>query len=186
MESASNLHHDFESACRIVGSGKRLTLLRIDSEMTSLATGADGNPTALFELNIGFQKTSRDFFLSEIPSPAEVENAINFIEDELMEASSLAASPSELITLDEDIRSIAAEAGAENATYLTRQDMEELFTRYALISMGRPEAFDTVKMNREYFARLLILREVMHHLGFEGIIIYGAMLGESERQETKL
>lgn len=161
----------FRIACEMIGSVNKVTLLRIGLDTTVLATGSNDLRTAQFELDIGIHKTSRDFFRSDIPSPAEVEDAINFIEDELMKASALAESQSELITFDAEIRSIAAEAGVEDATYLDRQAMEELFTRYALISMGRPEAFDTLKMDREFFANLLILREVMHHLGFERIRI---------------
>jgi exopolyphosphatase/pppGpp-phosphohydrolase len=161
----------FRSAGALIGTNKELTLLRIGPDTTVLATGVDNLRTALFELKIGIRRTSHDFFRSEIPSPAEVEDAINFIEDELMKASALAESPSELITFDAGIRSIAAEAGVEDEVYLGRQAMEELFTRYALISLGRPEAFDTLKMDREFFANLLILREVMHHLGFERIRI---------------
>jgi exopolyphosphatase/pppGpp-phosphohydrolase len=165
------IDRSFAIASGIIGAANKLTLLRIGSEKTVLATGTSDLRINLFELNIGRLVTSRAFFRSEMPGPAEVEDAINFIEEELMKAKTLAESPSELITFDAEIRSIAAEAGAADETHLGRQAMEELFTRYALISMGRPEAFDTLKMDREFFANLLILREVMHHLGFEKIRI---------------
>jgi hypothetical protein len=49
---------------------------------------------------------------------------------------------------------------------LSREAMESLFTRLAALSMGRPTAKDDLRVDASFSATLLILREVMFHLGF--------------------
>lgn len=47
---------------------------------------------------------------------------------------------------------------------LSIQAIEDEFTQYALLSMGRSPALSGVQMDREKYAGILILREILHHL----------------------
>lgn len=118
------------------------------------------------EVNIGYIKISKSFFKSKIPTESEVENAINYIEDELMKDKELVSSGEELISEDKGIREILG-----NKESYSREEMEEIFTKYALLSMGQSAVFNKIEINHEKYAKLLVLREIMHHLNFKKIIL---------------
>jgi hypothetical protein len=50
---------------------------------------------------------------------------------------------------------------------LDRQSLEDLFDRAAAVAQGRPASSDPALADPELVAWLVLLREVMHHLGFE-------------------
>ena len=52
---------------------------------------------------------------------------------------------------------------------LSREAMESLFNRLAALSMGRPTAKDDLRVDASFSAMILILREIMFHLGFKFI-----------------
>ncbi len=142
---------------------KALTLLHIGADRTTIATGTD-----VLVLTIGTEKTGREFFHHAPPTPEEVENAINVVEDEVTRAHTMTGSASILCTTDESIREIARLAGLPDQPeiLLSRDTMESLFTRLAALSMGRPAVKDNLRVDASFSATLLILREVMFHLGF--------------------
>jgi len=49
--------------------------------------------------------------------------------------------------------------------------MEQLFSRLAAIVSGRPASTDVLPTDNKFAATLLVLREVMHHLGFMDVTI---------------
>jgi len=102
------------------------------------------------------------------PTPVEVENAINAIEDEVVRAHKITGTGSILYTRDNSIREIALLAGVPDQPEmsLSREAMESLFSRFAALSMGRPASKDNLRVDASFSAALLILREFMHHLGF--------------------
>ncbi|MEZ5658025.1 MAG: hypothetical protein R3E83_05715 [Burkholderiaceae bacterium] len=46
-----------------------------------------------------------------------------------------------------------------------------MFSQLASAALGRPSAIDGLLSGREAAAALLIVRECMHHLGFETLVI---------------
>jgi hypothetical protein len=50
-------------------------------------------------------------------------------------------------------------------------DVEQLFQQLAAVAEGRPVASSGLPAGRTFAATLLILREFMHHLGFDSIVI---------------
>ena len=52
---------------------------------------------------------------------------------------------------------------------LTRDAVESLFQRLASRSLGTPVSSDELPPQRDIAAALIILRECMHHLGFDRI-----------------
>jgi len=145
-----------------------LTLLHIGSDRTILAT-AD----SVLSLPIGADKTGSQFFHHTPPTPDEFEHAINTIEDELAGIQKRIDATSALHTRDAAIRDIGrlAVGGDQHEIALTRDSMEALFSRVAALSMGRSAVIDQLQANPSFSARLLILREVMFHLGFTIITI---------------
>lgn len=84
--------------------------------------------------------------ISRDPSALGLENAIAAVEDELTRAHGSSVGDSAVVTDDATIRDIALAAG---------------------VAAGAPG----LPAGREFAGKLLILRELMHHLGFASIVI---------------
>ena len=152
----------------------RLTDIRLNDDFTIISSGQEATPENTWLLEIGSEKTSREFFRHNPPTPGEVEEAIQTVEDEVMTLSKLLPAGSALYTTDRAIRQIALQKdNSENTPgiVLSRPDMEQIFGRLAAIISGRPASSDTLPTDNEFSATLLILREVMFHLKFSEIKI---------------
>jgi len=132
-------------------------LLHIGAERTTIADAA---------LALGWRSIARDHFRHEPPAPLEIENAIAAVEDEVGRTHSAIPKGGALLTRDPAILEIALAAGiAQSAeTRLTIDAVEHMFTRLAAGARGLPAG-------HEFSATLLILRELMHHLGFASVLI---------------
>lgn len=152
-----------------------VTLLHIDGEYSFMAQGSDLlNPEGLWVFEIGIERTALEYFKNCPPTPGEVENAIMVVEDEVMPLHKLLSPKSKLYTLDHAIGEIMqftvfSETG--QGRILLRSDMENVFNRLAAIITGRPASQDILPVTNSFAAILLILREVMHHLGFADITV---------------
>jgi exopolyphosphatase/pppGpp-phosphohydrolase len=139
------------------------TRLNLGERHTTLARGADASIT----LDIGPQGVADEFFRHEPPTPNELELAIDAVEDEVMRARSFAADGGELVTADTTLRLFAV--GEAGGPTLKIDAVERLFQRLASASLGDPSALRGLPSGREAAAALLILRELMHHLGFSAV-----------------
>jgi hypothetical protein len=129
-------------------------MLRFAAERTTLAGT---------ELGIGWDLASRDL------SALGLENAIAAVEDELERAHATLVKGAAVLTDDATIRDIGLAAGVPAAAEMTLsvQAVEQMFQRLAVHAPGLPAS-------REFAGKLLILRELMHHLGFPSIVIRAA------------
>lgn len=113
-------------------------------------------------LAVGSGNLAAEHFRHDPPSPLELENAIAAVEDEIASVHTRITRGSRLRTNDAVVRDIALEAGvpagAEMA--LAVEAVEHAFQRLPSLATGKEKA-----------ATLLILRELMHHLGFEVIVV---------------
>ena len=158
-----------------LSNGEPVTLLHIAGEYTLAAFGADANhPETIWQFPIGSEITSQTYFKHHPPTPAEIEEAIMIVEDEVMPLKKQIAPNSILITMDKEIRTIALQTEsvpADGGLMLSIGNMEMVFNRLAAIITGRPASMDTLPTDLTFAASLLILREFMHHLGFTTITI---------------
>ncbi|KQN49171.1 hypothetical protein ASE93_04515 [Serratia sp. Leaf50] len=155
--------------------------LHIGSEDTQVTL--DGT---IQRLTLGSQLTSLAYFRHQPPAPAEMETAIMVVEDEIARLRHDIAPGARLYSEDNDIRAIARLAGvAENEEMsLSVEAVERTFDRLALVINGRPASFEGIPDGNDFAATLLILREFMHHLQFNEIVIKGAkfeMLNQPSR-----
>lgn len=150
-----------------------ITVLHIGANQTTIATGTGEEPAATLQLAIGAEKTAADFFKHHPPTPAELENAIMAVEDEVTRARTLIANDSILVTTDAAIREIALIAGVpDQAELILPLDvMERTFERLAQVTLGRPASSEGMPASAAFAATLLILREFMHHLQFSSITV---------------
>jgi len=144
------------------------TRLVFEPDRTHLALPATpSGPLKELSLPIGPGRLAAKVFSRELPSPVELEQAIEVVENAL-DATGLAAEPrGELVTTDAVVRQLPGLAVGHGA--LSRADVESLFQRLASASLGQPSAALGLPAGREAAATLLLLRELMHHLGFEAV-----------------
>ncbi len=146
--------------CLFEVSGEELRFFR--------CTGGERGETG--RVKVEWHYIAARFLPGELPGEGEIENAINFIEDELMKDPGLVNGEDlNLYTRD---RGLAGLLGADGSRReFSREDIEEDFTDYALISMGRSPLLVGREMDRERYAALLVVREILNHLKFERLIL---------------
>jgi len=121
------------------------------------------------DIHIGVEQIANDFFRHDIPGEPEIDHAINCIEDELMRNLVLQSGGRTLISNDKLHAAIFNVT--EGATEFSREQVETVFTRYAWLSMGRASATDKLQTGKQAYAALLILREILHHLDYQKVLI---------------
>lgn len=105
-------------------------------------------------------------FRRDPPSAIELEQAIMVVEDVLMP---LAAQipPHQQLTLHSPVPLAEALGGHE----LSREGVERLFGQFAAMVEGDPLAAAHLPKARHFAATLLILREWMHHLDAQRVVL---------------
>jgi len=158
-----------------VEGNNSIAVLHIDDEFCFIVQGTETRkPEMIWAFDIGTVRTACKFFHQFPPTPGEIENAIQVVEDEVMPLHKLLIPGSVLYSTDTSIKEIAEYAMSEDnkdELILTRDSMERVFSRLAAIITGLPASQDVLPASTEFAAALLILREVMHHLGYLDIRI---------------
>ena len=151
--------------------GTPITVLHIGVEHTVVATGSGPEPQSVLVLAVGVHKTAADFFHHTPPTPGEIENAIMVVEDEVNRARHQVVGHPTLLSTDPALHALADFAGAAPADTvdLSIDAVERLFDLLAALSQGRPASIAGIPSDTHFAARLLILREFMHHLHFASI-----------------
>ncbi len=123
------------------------------------------------ELKAGLDQLQRTFFHSKEPTEQEVENAINHIEEELTKTHGI-ANNNERLTCHLRIASELLTNGDQGV--VSREQVEEIFNRYADYITGEPASILNIHFDQEQFVALLLIREVMYHLNFHEIELWSA------------
>jgi len=132
---------------------------------------------ALATLPLGDAAVGSRFFAGERPAPVELERGIDYVEDALM-----AALPHWLagaVLLSNDAHWLAdtgltGEAEIGGFTTVPTPAVEAAFQRLASGALGDASAWRELPPGREAAARLLVLRETLHHLGLSGLHLWRA------------
>lgn len=163
----------YRELCAGIRDDAPVTLLSIDTEQTTVTLGSGPIVDRVLVLPVGARKIAADYFKHNPATPLELENAIIIVEDIVMPMQQKIPPGSSLLTRDIGIREIAQIAGITNSTemVLTLDAMELVFNRLAAIVSGRPVSHEAFADDPLFAARLLILREFMHHLRFAAITI---------------
>ena len=162
-----------------VPPGQTIAVVHVGACETTLASGTGGEPDGTVALAIGARNTAQDHFKHRPPTPGELENAIMVVEDELARARATIADGAVLLSGDAALREVARLAGvtgvagvADRAGLSVQIDaVEGVFDRLAAVSLGRPASSAGLPEDNEFAATLLILRELMHHLGFSALTV---------------
>ena len=137
-----------------------------------LAAEPPGAPPVILA-GVGWRAIAREHLKRDPPSPLELENAIAAIEDEIARAGALPAGGSRVRTSDALVREIAAAAGLPRdvETTFALPAVEQAFQRLAAQASRGVRSADGLAAGNEAAAALVILRELMHHLGFPAILV---------------
>jgi exopolyphosphatase/pppGpp-phosphohydrolase len=116
---------------------------------------------------VGLRDLAEDMLRHEPPTPAELERAIDVVEDALAASRLAPAERGDLVAAANLLGGLAGPGTAD--ARLTRDEVEAQFQRLASRSLGTPVAETELPARRDFAAALVILRECMHHLGFGGV-----------------
>ncbi len=145
-------------------------ILNIDKLTLSFEYKIEDSVQKAFELPLGYEFIASKYFKSTMPTEADTEYAINFIEDHLMSNKEFINHQETLESKSKSIADVLSKNGLLQGKQ-SRKTIEDLFNNYARIVMGTPSTLMDIEITKEDFATLLVLREVMHHLNFESLSI---------------
>ncbi|TKY82952.1 hypothetical protein R0L47_03955 [Pectobacterium polonicum] len=174
MENEVNLQHRYALARQRVAPDIPVTVLCIGEQQTTVICGTASQPSAILPLTIGFDKTAATFFKHLPPTPDEMELAIMAVEDEVTRIRHDIPAGSVLFSFDPALVTVAQISGAEEEEVgwrLPQDDMERTFKRLERVMLGSPASWEGIPLENAFSARLLILREFMHHHGFDSALI---------------
>jgi exopolyphosphatase/pppGpp-phosphohydrolase len=121
-------------------------------------------------LTVGVRTIADGMFRHDPPTSFEVEQAIDVVEDALTSSRLPHRQRGDLVTDEPLLRAwFPVNDSQDVERRLSRDEVEATFDRLAAASQGQPGALAGLPTDRSAAAALLILRECMHHLGFDGI-----------------
>lgn len=132
----------------------RSTLLEFDGQQT-------------VTLPVGLRDLAEDVLRHDPPTPAELERAIDVVEDALTGSRLAQGVRGELIIADSAWLVLPGLDG--EGTSLSRDEVEFLFQGVAARALGMPASEARSAHGRELAAAVVIVRECMHHLGFDRV-----------------
>lgn len=111
------------------------------------------------------------------PSGAALENAIATVEDALMpHVAALRRYPLDVLQGDgsllQDIaRATGRGAPVQQGLRLSIEEVERLFNRLADVAAGMPARTQEIPESPRFVAALLVVREILHHVGYQWLEI---------------
>lgn len=160
-----------------------MTLLHIGGGATVAVSARPQDAPSIIRIPIGFAAAGRLPIRHDPPTPLELENAIETVENEVMPLVERLPWPSMLVGAGASIESIARASGrlGPGEISLPLEEVETLFQQLAAVSQGRPAASSGLPPGIPFAVTLLILREFMYHLGFVSISVEAAEPDEAAR-----
>ena len=161
---------------------RRAIVLRLGEFETTLASAQQTDVLA-----IGWKRTADEEFVrrQELPTALELEQAIMAVEDAIARVALRGDAATPLVSDDAALVDLARLAGVGGPLPL-RVDVaavENAFERLARVALGGPLAASGLpggEAGRFFAARLLIVRELMHHLGFATLVVEGETTANGE------
>ena len=139
------------------------TEIRIGDHRTALSDGAAPEVVVA----VGARGLAEGLFRHDPPMPYEIEQAIDRVEDALAATGLKQAVRGDLLTREPQLHALLGLRTVGDR--LARDEVELRFQRLASASLGHPGLSDGLPAGLATGA-LLILRECMHHLGYEGVL----------------
>lgn len=142
--------------------------LHIDAESTRLEAG-----TGRAVLAVGDAQLVRAVFGGGMPDTRALEHAIGVVEDALMAVASPVTAERSLAFADDRLHAWVSTTGdaAAAPVALNLAAVERLFARLAAVADGSPASHQGLPRDARLAARLVILRELMHHWRIPVVVV---------------
>lgn len=137
--------------------------MHIGHQTTTLRRGLSADVV----IAVGAGGLAEDVFRHHPPSAFEVEQAIDRVEDALTASSLRHRERGDVLLDDPQLHALLGFDGARLRA--SRDEVEHLFAALTLPLPARPACLRDASIAGEVAARLLILRECLHHLGYQGV-----------------
>lgn len=150
---------------------KKTRLIQLDKDKLYFHFLINESEMKNLVLPLGYVFLSNNYFKQSIPTEAETEYAINYIEDELMRNPVFKNQNESLVCRNELLTKVFIKRIGKHGKHnvFSRQEVEELFNSYAYIIMGNATKRIEFNITKEEFSVMLLIREIMHHLDFKEI-----------------
>lgn len=156
---------------RLLQADGVITVLQLGADHCAFASGSGAVPEQLQHIAVGARRTAV-LFRHVPPTAYEMEEAIMVVEDALAPLRAQLPLSSTLYGSGALLREVARHAGVgDGAAWLPTAQLELTFGRFAEVVQGRPASMEGLPLDGEFAASLLILRELTHHLGFDGLYL---------------
>ena len=146
--------------------------LRFQELVTQVQSAPEADLAVDLSLPVSADALARDLLRHAPPSPLEIERAIERVEDAVMPARARLPAALRLQTSDARLRALVGAAGAARAdapVWLDIDTVEQIFNRLVARAQGRPASQDPLPVDGPSAARLVIVRELLHHWRLDGL-----------------
>lgn len=152
---------------------KNIIVLDLGGEASTLYRIADQSQQPSHRLALGVDALVRQSLRHEPAWPIEIEHAIDVTEEAVMPIAAQLSHADELHTqgLGGAIIGTSLQASGMFQSVYTVQEVEALFNRLIAVSQGRPMSQDNLPTDVRFVGAVLIVREVMHHLGVPLLVL---------------
>jgi hypothetical protein len=140
------------------------TRIRIEGQCTTLARRMEPEVVVA----VGVRHVAEGLFRHDPPTALEIEQAIDRVEDALTASGLHHAARGDLLARQPELHVLLGLHVAGDR--VTRDEVEARFQQFASASLGVPGLSQGLPADRAAAAVLLILRESMHHLGYDGVV----------------
>ncbi|CAM5795015.1 hypothetical protein ACFOHU_16965 [Ottowia pentelensis] len=152
-------------------------MLRFQELFAHIQSAPGADLTVNVDLPIGADTLAREVLRHAPPRPLEIERAIEQVEEAVMPARARLPATFQLQTDDARLRALAADAragaAADAPVWLDTDAVERLFNRLVARAEGRPASQDALPVDGPSAARLVIVRELLHHWRLDGLRLVG-------------
>jgi hypothetical protein len=170
-EHPSDLNLRFARAQARLLSATPMALLVMGDEQVHLLMGADAGPAAHARLPLGPAHLVRTCLRHTPTRSGDIEHAIDVIEDALQQVR-VPVNGATLVTTDPALVQLirrVVPAAPGGPLWATRDALEQAFQRMASVALGYPAGDQALGGTPHEAALLVLVRELMHHLGFVAI-----------------
>ena len=146
--------------------------LRFQELVTQMQSAPEADLAVDLSLPVSADALARDLLRHAPPSPLEIERAIERVEDAVMPARARLPAALRLQTDDARLRALVGAASAARAdapVWLDIDTVEQIFNRLVARAQGRPASQDPLPVDGPSAARLVIVRELLHHWRLDGL-----------------
>ena len=160
-------------------------VLHLGDTESRMAWGTGDQPAHHSSLPLGLSGLANRISSNGRLSESAMEQMIAEVEDIVMPLHAKLPASGHLFSADAVFAELAKWAGATDKTTqwkLSTDAVEHLFNRQVALAQGRPASQDDLPTTGEFSAALLVLREWLHHLHFDGITILGIPEPETKLQ----